>query len=136
MNTNTKITQALLDTISEQAKASPRLRMNYDLRNSADDQSQRMLNAIEPGTMMPIHRHQKTSETIACLRGRFVIEFYDELERICTERIELSPNGEVVAVNVPAGQWHSLRCLEPNTVLLESKDGKYEPTGEEDILKL
>ena len=131
-----KITQALLDTISEQAKASPRLRMNYDLRNSSDDNSQRMLNALEPGTTMPIHRHQKTSETIACLRGCFVIEFYDELERICTDAIELSPNGEVVAVNVPAGQWHSLRCLEPNTVLLESKDGKYEPTGEEDILRL
>ena len=86
-----KITQALLDTLSEQAKASPRLRMNYDLRNSAEDKSQRMLNAIEPGTVMPIHRHQKTSETIACLRGRFVIEFYDELERICTDSIELSP---------------------------------------------
>ena len=70
-----KITQALLDTISEQAKASPRLRMNYDLRNSSDDNSQRMLNALEPGTTMPIHRHQKTSETIACLRGCFVIEF-------------------------------------------------------------
>ncbi len=130
-----KITQALLDTISEQAKASPRLRMNYDLRNSAEDKSQRMLNAIEPGTVMPIHRHQKTSETIACLRGRFVIEFYDELERICTDSMELSPNGEVVAVNVPAGQWHSLRCLESNTVLLESKDGPWEPLTEVDILK-
>ena len=131
-----KITQALLDTISEQAKASPRLRMNYDLRNSAEDKSQRMLNAIEPGTVMPIHRHQKTSETIACLRGRFVIEFYDELERICTDSIELSPNGEVVAVNVPAGQWHSLRCMESNTVLLESKDGPWEPLTEADILSL
>ena len=110
--------------------------MNYDLRNSAEDKSQRMLNAIEPGTVMPIHRHQKTSETIACLRGRFVIEFYDELERICSESIELSPNGEVVAINVPAGQWHSLRCLEPNTVLLESKDGPWEPLSEADILKL
>lgn len=130
-----KITQALLDTISEQAKASPRLRMNYDLRNSAEDKSQRMLNAIEPGTVMPIHRHQKTTETIACLRGRFVIEFYDELERICTDSIELSPNGEVVAVNVPAGQWHSLRSLESNTVLLESKDGPWEPLTEVDILK-
>lgn len=130
-----KITQALLDTISEQAKASPRLRMNYDLRNSAEDKSQRMLNAIEPGTVMPIHRHQKTSETIACLRGRFVIEFYDELERICTDSIELSPNGEVVAVNVPAGQWHSLRCLESNTVLLEIKNGPWEPLTEVDILK-
>ena len=131
-----KITQALLDTVSEQAKASPRLRMNYDLRNSAEDKSQRMLNAIEPGTVMPIHRHQKTSETIACLRGRFVIEFYDELERICTDSIELSPNGEVVAVNVPAGQWHSLRCLESNTVLLESKDGPWEPLTPEDIMKV
>ena len=131
-----KITQALLDIVSDQAKSSPRLRQAYDLRNTPEDNSQRMLNALEPGTIIPIHRHQKSSETIACLRGRFVIEFYDELERICTESIELSPNGEVVAVNVPAGQWHSLRCLEPNTVLLESKNGKYEPLGDEDILKL
>lgn len=67
--------------------------MNMDLRNTAEDQSQRMLNAIEPGSPLPIHRHQKTSETVVCLRGRLVREFYDELERICTERIELSPNG-------------------------------------------
>lgn len=131
-----KITQALLDTISEQAKASQRLRMNYDLRNSADDKSQRMLNAIEPGTVMPIHRHQHSSETITCLRGRFVIELYDEIERICTEAVELTPNGDVVAINVPAGQWHSLRCLEPNTVLLESKDGPWEPLTEVDILSI
>ena len=130
------ITQALLDTLTEQAKASPRLRMNYDLRNSDKDQSQRMLNAIEPGTIMPIHRHRHSSETIACLRGRFVIELYDELERICTDRIELSPNGTVVAINIPLGQWHSLQSLESGTVLLESKDGMYEPLGEEDILQL
>ena len=131
-----KITQALLDILTEQAKASPRLRMNYDLRNSTDDQSQRMLNAIEPGTIMPIHRHRCSSETIACLRGRFVIELYDELERICTDRIELTPNGPVVAINIPIGQWHSLQSLESGTVLLEAKDGPYEPTGPEDILKL
>lgn len=130
------ITQAILDQLTEQAKASPRLRMAYDLRNTPEDNSQRMLNALEPGTMIPIHRHQKSSETIACLRGRFVIEFYDELERICTDSIELTPNGNVVAVNVPAGQWHSLRCIESNTVLLESKDGKYEPLGDEDVLKV
>lgn len=130
------ITQAILDDLTAKAKESPRLRMNMDLRNSESDQSQRMLNAIEPGTIMPIHRHQKTSETIACIRGRFVIEFYDELERVCTDSIELSPDGEVVAVNVPAGQWHSLRCLEPNTVLLESKDGAWEPLGDADILSL
>ena len=71
-------------------------RMNLDLRNSAADGSQRMLNAIEPGSVLPIHRHHKTSETVVCLRGRLVGEFYDELERICTDYIELSPNGQVV----------------------------------------
>ena len=129
------INQALLDKLTEEAKASPRLRMNYDLRNSEADQSQRMLNAIEPGSPLPIHRHQKTSETVVCLRGRLVEEYYDEQERICTDRIELSPNGPVVAVNIPAGQWHTVRALESGTVILECKDGAYEPLGEEDILK-
>ena len=131
-----KITQVLLDNLTEHAKVSPRLRMNYDLRNSEDDQSQRMLNALEPGTPMPIHRHQKTSETIVILRGRLVEEYYDELERRCTEAIELSPNGPVVALNIPAGQWHTLRVLESGTCILEMKNGKYEPIGSEDILAL
>ena len=129
-----KITQAILDKLTEEAKVSPRLRMNLDLRNSADDQSQRMLNAIEPGSPMPIHRHRSTSETVVCLRGRLVWEFYDELERRCTEAIELSPGGQVVALNVPAGQWHTVRSLESGTVIMEVKDGPYEPTGKEDIL--
>ena len=131
-----KITQALLDDLTAKAKASDRLRMNLDLRNSADDQSQRMLNAIEPGSPLPIHRHRHTSETVVCLRGRLVWEFYDELERICTERIELSPNGPVVALNIPAGQWHTVRALESGSVILEMKEGAYEPTGPEDILAL
>ena len=131
-----KISQAVLDELTAEAKASPRLRMNLDLRNSAEDQSQRMLNAIEPGSVVPIHRHQKTSETVVCLRGRLVEEFYDELERICTERIELSPNGPVVALNIPAGQWHTVRALESGSVILEMKEGAYEPFGPEDILAL
>ncbi len=131
-----KITQAILDKLTEEAKASPRLRMNMDLRNSDADQSQRMLNAIEPGSPLPIHRHQKTSETVVCLRGRLVEEYYDELERICTERIELSPDGPVVAVNIPAGQWHTVRALESGTVIMEVKDGSYEPIGPEDILEI
>ena len=130
------INQALLDKLTEEAKASPRLRMNLDLRNSADDQSQRMLNAIEPGSPLPIHRHQKTSETVVCLRGRLVEEYYDELERICTERIELSPNGPVVAVNIPAGQWHTVKALESGTVILEMKNGAYEPLSDVDILQM
>jgi len=112
------ITQALLDKLTEQAKASPRLRMNMDLRNSAEDQSQRMLNAIEPGSPLPIHRHQKSSETVVILRGRIIEEFYDELERRCTEAIELSLGGPVVAVNIPAGAWHTVKALESGSVIL------------------
>jgi cupin fold WbuC family metalloprotein len=95
-----------------------------------------MLNAIEPGSEVPIHRHQKTSETVVCLRERVVEEYYDELERTCTEAIELTPNGPVVALNIPAGQWHTLRSLESGSVILEMKDGAYEPTTEADILKM
>ena len=131
-----KITQAILDDLTAKAKASPRFRMNLDLRNGAEDQSQRMLNAIEPESVVPIHRHQRSSETVVCLRGRVVEEYYDELERICTEAIELSPNGPVVALNIPAGQWHTARALESGTVILEMKDGKFEPTQDCDILKM
>ena len=130
-----KITQTLLDKLTEQAKTSSRLRMNYDLRNNENDQSQRMLNAIEPGSPLPIHRHKYTSETIVCLRGSIVEEYYDELERTCTDSITLAPNSPVVAVNIPAGQWHTVRALESGTAILEMKDGPYEPLGDEDILK-
>ena len=129
------ITQSILDSLTEQAKASPRLRMNMDLRNSPEDKSQRMLNAIEPGSPMPIHRHKYSSETVVCLRGRLVEEFYDDLERMCTDAVELTPGGPVVAFNIPAGQLHTVRALESGTVLLECKDGPYEPLGEEDILR-
>lgn len=94
-----------------------------------------MLNAIEPGSVVPIHRHQKTSETVVVLRGRVVEEFYDELERICYEAYEVSPSGPVHALNIPAGVWHTLRSLESGTVILEVKDGAYEPITDEDILK-
>lgn len=130
------ITNAILDNLTAQAKASSRLRCNLDLRNSPEDGSQRMLNAIEPGSPLPIHRHKYTSETVVCLRGRFVEEFYNELERICTDVIELTPGGPNSMVNVPAGQWHTVRALESGSVLLEMKDGKYEPLGPEDILSL
>ena len=131
-----KITQALPDELTAKAKASPRLRMNMDLRNSDQDQSQRMLNAIEPGSSLPIHRHQKSSETVVCLRGRLVEEYYDELERRCTETIELSPNGPVMALNIPAGQWHTVRVLESGTVIMEVKDGPYEPLSDADVLQM
>jgi cupin fold WbuC family metalloprotein len=131
-----KITRAILDDLTAKAKASPRRRMNLDLRNGVEDQSQRMLNAIEPESVVPIHRHQKSSETVVCLRGRLVEEFYDELERICTDAVELTPNGQTVALNIPAGQWHTLRSLESGSVILEMKDGKFEPLSDVDILKV
>ena len=131
-----KITQAILDELTAKAKESPRLRMNMDLRDSAEDTSQRMLNAIEPGSPLPIHRHQNTSETVVCLRGRLVEEYYDDLERTCTERIELSPNGPVVALNIPAGQWHTVRALESGSVILECKEGAYEPLQDCDVLQM
>ena len=128
-----KITQTLLDDLTAQAKTSPRLRMNYDLRNSEEDGSQRMLNAIEPGSPLPIHRHQHSSETVVCLRGRLQEIFYDEKGEE-TEVIELAPGGDCVALNIPIGQWHTVRVLESGTVILECKDGAYEPLGAEDVL--
>lgn len=129
-----KITQELLDSLTAQAKESPRLRMNKDLRNSTDDTSQRMLNAIEPGSMVPIHRHKKTSETVVVLRGRVVEEFYDDsgdLEYVCEVRV----GGEICALNIPLGKWHTLKALESGTVILEMKDGGYEPIAEDDIMQ-
>lgn len=128
------IDNKVLDELSAKAKASPRLRMNLDLRNSENDGSQRMLNAIEPGSPERIHRHQHTSETVVCLRGKVVEEFYDELERICTDSIVLTPNGPNVAINIPAGQWHSIRAVESGSVVLAVKDGKYEPLTDADVL--
>lgn len=130
------INEKFLNEVSEQAKASPRLRMNYDLRNSDTDGSQRMLNAIEPGSILPIHRHQKTSETMVCLRGKLRVEYYDELERICTDSFIIEPGGFNVAVSIPIGVWHTVHALESGTCILEMKDGAYEPIQDCDVLKM
>ena len=146
-----KIDNALLDNLTAQAQASPRLRMNMDLRNSAADTSQRMLNAIEPGSVVPIHRHRKTSETVVVLRGRVVEEYYSS-EGLVEASYELAACGDArsesgmteresgmtevaCALNIPAGQWHTLRALESGTVILEMKDGAYEPIQECDVLR-
>lgn len=127
-----KIDQELLDTLTGKAKTSPRLRMNYDLRNSDNDQSQRMLNAIEPGSVIPIHRHQNSSETVVVVRGKIEEIFFDAKGRK-TDSIVLDPNGPCFAVNVPMGQWHTLHSLESGTVIMEMKDGMYESMKPEDI---
>ena len=128
------IDKSLLDELTAQAKESPRLRMNLDLRNSAEDQSQRMLNALEPGTVLPIHRHCSTSETVAILRGRAVQWLYDDEGRV-TEKVLLEVGGAIPAMSVEKGQWHRLECLESGTVILEMKDGPYEPIRAEDVME-
>ena len=138
-----KIDNALLNQLTAQAQASPRLRMNLDLRNSDADSSQRMLNAIEPRSVVPIHRHQKTSETVVVLRGRVVEEYYSS-EGAVVATYDLTAGGDACselgmtvacALNIPAGQWHTLRALVPGTVILEMKDGAYEPIGAEDVME-
>ena len=126
------IDQKILDDLTTRAKASPRLRMNLDLRNSPTDNSQRMLNAIEPGTALLIHRHRSSSETVVCLRGHFVEYFYDD-SGTRTAAIDMTPGGTLI--NIPAGQWHNLMSLESGTVLLEVKDGTYKPLDDDDILQ-
>ena len=123
----------ILDELTAKAKASERLRANFDLRNSADDKSQRMLNALEPGTVMPIHRHKSTSETCICIRGHFEEYFYDE-NGVLTDIIDMVPGGSVL--NIEKGQWHSLKCLESGTVLFEAKDGAYRPLVEDEIMEV
>ena len=126
------IDDKFLDILSSEALTSPRLRMNRDLRNSSEDKSQRMLNALEVGTVIPVHRHRTTSETQLLLRGVIDVMFYDNsgAER---ERFRLDPAHGKYGVNIPAGQWHSLEVIEP-AVLFEAKDGAYVPLSEDDIL--
>lgn len=128
------IDKEVLDNLSAQAKASPRLRMNMDLRNSAADQSQRMLNALEPGTVMPIHRHRTSSETVVIIRGTIQWVFYVD-DGNETERVTLDAIGELRCLNVEKGRWHSLECLESGSVLLECKDGAYAPLGEGEMMR-
>lgn len=126
---------SLLDTLSEQARVNPRLRQSYDLRNSSEDKSQRMLNALEPGTIMPIHRHRNSSETMIVIKGSLKEYFYDDQGNVTGEWI-CAPNTDCIGMNIPAGQWHNLECLEPGTVLFEAKDGAWAPLEGIDILTL
>ena len=123
----------LLDELTAQAKASPRLRMNLDLRNTPADQSQRMLNALEPGTVMPIHRHRHTSETVVVLRGKVKWLYYND-EGELTDTILVEAGGDICGLSVPMGQWHSIECLESGSIILETKDGPWEALGEEDMM--
>lgn len=125
--------QQLFDRITEKARSSERLRMNHNLHQSLDAKAQRLFNALEPGTVLPIHRHRHTDETYIVVRGHITVLFYND-EREVTERYDLNPQVGRFGVHIPQGQWHTLEVLESGTVIFEVKDGPYVPLGEEDML--
>ena len=129
------IDKKLLDEVTERAKGSERLRMNYNLHDSLESKAQRLLNALEPGTLLPIHRHRHTAETYIVLRGCIRVMFYNN-ERVITDQFLVRPDQRVYGVHIPAEQWHTLEVLESGTVIFEVKDGPYMPLGPEDIILL
>ena len=129
-----EINKELLDQLLEQAKVNPRLRQGFDLRTSPADSSQRMLNALLPGTVVPIHRHEETTETVICLCGKLDEVIYEEMDSQLPsltgsrfreiERIHLCPAQSQYGCQVPKGAWHTVEVIEPS-VIFEAKDGKY-----------
>ena len=128
------INKSLLDKVTAEAKEASRLRMNYNFHDSLDAPCQRLLNALEPGTVVPIHRHKHTSETYILLRGKLKMKFYNDKKQIIEETI-LSVEADNYGIHIPAGVWHSMDVLASGTVIFETKDGPYMPVQEGDILK-
>ena len=121
------INNDFINTLLDQAKESSRLRQHYDLRNSAADTSQRMLNALLPGTEVPVHRHEETAETVVCLMGKLEEIFYEEVGEGTFREISrrlLSPHEGLYGMQIPAGVWHTVHVIEPS-VIFEAKDGAY-----------
>ncbi len=126
------IDNSLLDKVEEEARRSPRLRMNRNIHESFDDRVQQMINVLIPGTLMPVHRHLHSSETFILLRGKMFVMYYDELGRE-VERILLDPLAGNYGVNIPKGQWHGVEVIETSAIL-EVKEGPYTPLTPENIL--
>jgi len=127
------INDELLDEVSDKAIESSRLRMNYNFHKSKDSKAQRLLNALEPGTILPVHRHRNTSETYILLRGSLNVILYSD-KREVIKTIELNQKAGVFGVDIPVNQWHTIEVLEPGTIIFEVKDGPYMPISDEDVL--
>lgn len=123
-----------LDELTEKAKESPRLRMNYNLHDSLDSKAQRLFNGLEPGTDLPVHRHVETSETYILIRGALRVSLLDDNKNVI-ESAELNLNKGVFGFQIPANTWHKVEVMESGTVIFEVKDGPYTPLTEKDILK-
>ena len=128
-----KLDKELLDSITQKAKESPRLRMNHNLHDSLDSKVQRLFNALELGTVLPIHRHQNTDETYILIRGKIEVIFYDDDKNI-TDRFIISQEDGIFGVHIPKNTWHTLEVLESGSVIFEVKEGPYQPISESDIL--
>ena len=128
------INKTLLDSVSKQAKESPRLRMNYNLHEKLTDSTHRFFNAMEPGTVVPIHRHQNCAETFILVRGSMRVVLYDDDRNVIEDTI-LSAGGDNYGIHIPKGVWHWVDILESGTVTFEVKEGPYEPLKEEDNMK-
>ena len=131
------INQELLDKLFEEAEGNPRLRTNFDLRTSAEDGSQRMLNAMLPGTEVAIHWHPMSNENVILIKGRLDEVLYEEVVSADgkitlreSERIHLCPQDGAYGCQVPKGVWHTVEVIEPS-VIYEGKDGKYGEDGSE-----
>ena len=121
-----QIDDKLLDELLAEAAQSPRLRMHRDLRDTAEDQSQRMLNALLPGTFLPIHRHEETSETVVIMRGKMDEVFYDGEHGSEIARFTLDVRLGHYGMSIPRGMWHTVEVHEP-TVIIEMKNGPFVP---------
>ena len=129
------INKELLDIVSGQAKESPRLRMNYNFHQSLEDKCHRMLNALEPGTEVPIHRHPTKNESFVILRGKVRSTTYNE-DGTVIESVVLSQEDGLFGVDIPKGVWHNIESLESGSVVFECKEGPFVPHEIDGILKL
>ena len=118
------IDKLLLDTVSEQAKESPRLRMNYNFHQSLDEKCHRFLNAVEPGTEVPIQRHPTKDESFVILRGRVRVSTYDDEGNVVESCVLCQEEGRY-GVDIPKGAWHSIEAMEPDSVIFECKEGPF-----------
>ena len=129
------IDKELLDSVSAQAKVSPRLRMNYNFHHSLDDKCHRFLNAVEPGTVVPIHRHPTKDESFVLLRGRVRVNTYND-DGTVLESVVLSPEDGLYGVDIPKDVWHNVECLESGSVFFECKEGPFVPHEKEGVMRL
>ena len=125
----------LIDSVVAQAKESPRLRMNYNFHESLDDKCHRLLNALEPGTVVPVHRHPTKDESFVILRGKVRVSIYNDSGQV-TESVVLSPADGKYGIDIAKNVWHGVECLESGSVIFEVKEGPFVPHDKDGILEI